>query len=164
MIHQVRSVMLFMDNATVHLLSLKDKYSNILGFLVFWQNTTSHLQPLEAGIIQSFMVKFRKKLIMFVLVRIAENWSAIKVSSAVNILQAMQFAAKSWNEVSLEIVKNYFLKSRILVKQPNAAMNLMMISSRYLMRWQKRWKAWTIRCHQTDMQTSTMKNALHFQK
>ena len=46
----------------------------------------------------------------------------------------MQFAAKSWNEVSLEIVKNYFLESRILVKQPNAATNLMMISSRYLMR------------------------------
>ena len=60
MVKEKRNVFLFLGKATVHPTSLVDKFSNIK--VVFLpKNTTSCLQPLDAGIIQSFRSKYRKK-------------------------------------------------------------------------------------------------------
>lgn len=96
MIHQERSVILLMDNAAVHPISLKKKYDNIK--IVFLpQHTTSCLQPLDAGIIQNFKVKYRKKLVRFVLTLIAENLSESEIAFTADILQVIQWTIKSWN-------------------------------------------------------------------
>ena len=64
-----RNVILFLDNATVHPTSLIDMYRNIK--IVFLpKNTRSRLQPLNAGIIQSFKTKYRKTLVSYVITRI----------------------------------------------------------------------------------------------
>ena len=56
------------DNAPCHPPDLKGKFSNInVCFLP--KNTTSRLQPLDAGIIQNFKVKYRKLLLKFVISR-----------------------------------------------------------------------------------------------
>ena len=67
-----RNVILFLDNATVHPTSLIDMYNNIK--IVFLpKNTTSRLQPLDAGIIQSFKTKYRKTLMRYFIARINDD-------------------------------------------------------------------------------------------
>ena len=62
MVKEERNVILFLDNATLHPTSLVDKFSNIK--VVFLpKNTTSRLQPLDAGIIQSFKSKLMRYVI-----------------------------------------------------------------------------------------------------
>ena len=64
-----KNVILFLDNATVHPTSLIDMYSNIK--IVFLpKNTTSRLQLLDPGIIQSFKTKYQKKLMGYVIARV----------------------------------------------------------------------------------------------
>ena len=113
--HQMRKqgkVILFLDNATVHPTSLTDMYSNIK--IVFLpKNTTSRLQPLDAGIIQSFKTKYRKKLMRYVIARINDDLTASAIAKGIDILQAITWVADSWKEVSDETVKNCFAKCGI---------------------------------------------------
>ena len=105
-----RNVILFLDNATVHPTSLIDMYSNIK--IVFLpKNTTSRLQPLDAGIIQSFKTKYRKKLMRYVIARINDDLFASEID--IDILQAITWVADAWNEVSVETIKNCFATCRI---------------------------------------------------
>ena len=100
-----RNVILFLDNATVHPTSLIDMYSNIK--IVFLpKNTTSRLQPLDAGIILSFKTKYRKKLMRYVIARINDDLFASEID--IDILQAITWVADAWNEVNVERIKNCF--------------------------------------------------------
>ena len=73
-----RKVILFLDNATCHPESMDDKFFNIK--IVFLPKiTTSRLQPLDAGIIRNFKVKYRKSLVKCVLSRINDNASAAEI-------------------------------------------------------------------------------------
>ena len=109
---QRRKVILFLDNATVHATSLTDMYSNIK--IVFLpKNTTSRLQPLDAGIIQSFKTKYRKKLMRYVIARINDDLTASETAKGIDILQAITWVSHSWKEVSVETIKNCFAKCGI---------------------------------------------------
>ena len=89
---------LFLDNATVHPTSLVDKFSNIK--VVFLpKNTTSRLQLLDAGIIQSFIQSAKEDLL------------AWEIAKQIDVLQAIEWVAKAWKEVTAETIKNCFAKS-----------------------------------------------------
>ena len=102
-----RKVILFLGNATVHPTLLIDMYSNIK------KNTTSRLQPLGAGIIQSFKTKNRKKLMRYVIARINDDLTAPEIAKGIDILKAITWVADSWKEVSVETIKNCFAKCSI---------------------------------------------------
>ena len=109
---QGRKVILFFDNVTVYSTSLIDMYSNIK--IVFLpKNTTSRLPPLDAGIIQSFKTKYRKKLMRYVIARISDDLTASEIVKGIDILQVITWVADSWEEVSVETIKNCFAKCGI---------------------------------------------------
>ena len=104
-----RKVILSLDNATVHPTSLTDIYINIK--IVFLpRNTTSSLQPFDAGIIQSFKTKYRKKLMRNVIARINDDLFASEIEKSIDILQAITWVARDWKEVSVEMIKNCLAK------------------------------------------------------
>ena len=79
-----------MDNITVYSESLIGKYSNIKTVFLS-KNTTSHLQSLNAGITKNFKVKYRKKLMSFVLARITDDWSVYEIVNKINVIQAINW-------------------------------------------------------------------------
>ena len=58
------------------------------------KNTTSRLQPLDAGIIRNFKVKYQKSLVKYVLLRINDNASAAETVQDVNILMAIRWVQR----------------------------------------------------------------------
>ena len=87
--------------------SMDDKFSNIK--IVFLpKNTTSKLQPLDAGIIRNFKVKYLKSLVKYVLSRINDNASAAEIVQHVNILMAIQWVQRAWKDVTRATVMRCF--------------------------------------------------------
>ena len=84
-----RKVVLILENATCHPKSIIDSFSKIK-IIFLSKNSTSRLQPLDAGIIQNFKVKYRKRLIKYVLARINECSFATQIIEDVNILTAIR--------------------------------------------------------------------------
>ena len=90
-----RKIILFMDNVPCHPESLSERYSNIK--VVFLpKNTTSRLQPLDAEIIRNFKLKYRKKLLEFVISRINDNVKATDIIQEVDILKAISWIKYAW--------------------------------------------------------------------
>ena len=86
-----------------------DSFSQIK--IVFLPKKTAlRLQPFDAGNIQNFKVKHRKRLAKYVLARIDENSSATQIIKDVNILMAIQWAQEAWKEVTGTTIKNCFEK------------------------------------------------------
>ena len=96
-----RKNILFMDNAPCHPKSLSEQYPNIK--VVFLpKNTNSRLQPLDSGIIRNFKLKYRKKLLKFVISRINDNVKATDIIQEVDVLKAISWIKSAWGEVSEE--------------------------------------------------------------
>ena len=94
MAKEERNVILFLDNATVHPTSWVDKFSNIkVVFLT--KNTTSRLQPLVAGIIQSFKLKYRKKLMRYVIARVKKYLLASEIAKQIDVLQGIEWVTNT---------------------------------------------------------------------
>ena len=104
---------LFLDNAICHLESMVDSFPQIK-IIFLPKSTTSRLQPLDAGIIQNLKVKYRKRLVKYVLARINENSSATRIIVDVNILMAIQWTQEAWKEVTGTTIKNYFEKCGVV--------------------------------------------------
>ena len=89
----------------------KEKFSNIK--VVFLPvNTTSRLQPLDAGIIKNFKVFYRKCLVKHTLARIndasLDGVNASTISKSVDILLAIRWIKQAWELVTADTVKNCF--------------------------------------------------------
>ena len=108
-----KKIVLILDNATCHPKSIIDLFSQEK-IIFLPKNTTSTLQPLDAGVIQNFKVKYRKRLVKYVLARINEYSSATQIIKEVNILMAIRWAQEAWKELTGTTIKNCFQKCGII--------------------------------------------------
>ncbi|XP_033755738.1 tigger transposable element-derived protein 6-like [Pecten maximus] len=100
-----RQVLLIMDNAPCHIIP---PLSNTkVHFLP--PTTTSHLQPLDAGIIQSFKARYRK----YQLNRLVDCIDR-KESATVLLNTAIRYVKMAWDEVSTETIKNCWKHSGLV--------------------------------------------------
>ena len=102
-----RKILLFMDNAPCHPVDLDGMFSNIK--VVFLpKNTTSRLQPLDAGIIKNFKVFYRRFLLRHVVARIDGSNTATDIVKSVDVLLAIKWAVEAWKLVTIETIQNCF--------------------------------------------------------
>ena len=110
---QNRNVILLLTMLFCHPLDLKGKFSNInVCFLP--KNTASHLQPLDAGIIQNFKVKYHKLLLKFVISRVNDKKTASEIVKEVDVLKAIRWVKEAWNQVDEETIRKCFLKCEFI--------------------------------------------------
>ena len=73
-------------------------------------NTTSRLQPMDAGIIQNMKMVYRKKLLRHILFLMNEASTASDIVKKVTVLDAILSLTTAWNSVSPETIHKCFRK------------------------------------------------------
>ena len=93
---------------TLCLADLVSKFSNIK--VVFLpKNTTSHLQPLDAGIIKNFKSHYRKLIVKHTLSKISgSTLTATQIAKSIDILTAIRWVKQAWDAVIPDTVANCF--------------------------------------------------------
>ena len=108
MAKQKRKILLFCDNATSH--KPEDLSHVTIKFLP--SKTMSVLQPLDQGIIQAFKLQYRKRQYRHIMLTMdTTNKTGVEIMSAVNVLQAIMWAAEAWDDVKPETVTKCFRKA-----------------------------------------------------
>ena len=104
-----QKIIFFWDNTTCHPETAQAGLKNIK--LVFLpKNTTSRLQPLDAGIIRNFKHKYRKLLVRYVVCRIDEGKTASQMIEEAHVLKAITWLQTAWKNVVRETIKHCFKK------------------------------------------------------
>jgi hypothetical protein len=105
-----RHIILLVDNAASH--KVTTKLSNIkLHFLP--PNTTSHIQPMDAGIIRCFKAHYRKQLLRHYISQLEDN-----LPTTVNLREAISFVRDGWKAVSQQTIQNCWRHTKILPPAP----------------------------------------------
>ena len=108
-ISEKRKILLLHDNVSSHSPDLVDSFSNVK--VVFLPvNTTSRLQPLDAGVIKNFKVHYRRHLLAYALSRINEvsSGNASAICKSVSVLDAIPWIKHAWEDVSPTTIANCF--------------------------------------------------------
>ena len=109
-----RNVLLFIDNCAAH--NLIGGYSNIsIHYLP--PNATSVLQPMDQGIINSFKIHYRSRLVRRILAAIERRNGNMKI----NILDAINLLYTAWREVTPTTIANCFRKAGFVKEAEGAA-------------------------------------------
>ena len=110
LVKQGRNILLSIDNVSSHDPALKDRFSNIK-IIFLPKNTTSRLQPLDAGIIKNFKVHYQRLLLKHTLAQIEGTDFTVKT---INVLPAITWIKKAWDEVKPQMIINCFRKTGAL--------------------------------------------------
>jgi hypothetical protein len=116
-----RKILLLIDNAPSHI--YQDTGIFNIEVICLPPNTTSKLQPMDAGIIAAFKCHYRKKQLVHVLDCIEAGKSRNDVYK-VSILEAMEWSTAAWGELTQSTIKNCWKHTGLL---PNTTHNILSI-------------------------------------
>lgn len=105
---QDRKILVFVDNCSAHPpLSLSH-----VTFKMLPPNTTSQLQPMDAGIIQAVKMNYRKTFLRNVLIDMERDQTATgpELAKSVDLLDAVLWLKKAWRQLKPETITKCFLK------------------------------------------------------
>uniref|UniRef100_A0A1E1XKZ6 Putative tick transposon n=1 Tax=Amblyomma sculptum TaxID=1581419 RepID=A0A1E1XKZ6_AMBSC len=105
---QGRQVCLLLDNCSAH--HVEGLQLSNIELHYFPANCTSLIQPLDKGVINSFKCCYRRRLIQKILLDIR-----LEREMKIDIYQAVEMLAASWQEVRAEVIRNCFLKAGIAI-------------------------------------------------
>ncbi len=125
LVRKNRRILLFLDNTTCH---PEVSLSNIK-LVLLPPNTTTHLQPLDQGIIKVFKGFYRKKVIQRLIGLMDNASSATELVKKVNLRDVFYWARESWAEISALSIQKCFTKAGFNVieenNEPDEDQNLM---------------------------------------
>ncbi|XP_071497551.1 tigger transposable element-derived protein 6-like [Diadema antillarum] len=99
-----RKVLLLVDNCSAHP-RITGLQSTELSFLP--PNTTSHLQPMDQGVIMSFKTHYRRRLVKSLL----QSYEAGNTPQPVSVKDAIQMIHGAWQQVTSTCIANCFEKA-----------------------------------------------------
>ena len=99
---------MFVDNVATH--SSRDHTLIQVTVKFLPPNTTSKLQPLDAGIIKTFKSLHRKRLVRHILLHMDEINTASDMAKIVNLLDTIQWCKLSWEGVDPCVIQKCFAK------------------------------------------------------
>jgi hypothetical protein len=103
---QKRNILLLVDNCSAHpTLAL----SNVK-MMFFPPNTTSRLQPCDAGIIATVKSHYRKRLLRHVLIHMDEANTASELAKRVTLKDAIGWLSLAWTALSPATITKCFVK------------------------------------------------------
>uniref|UniRef100_A0A8C4QQL2 HTH CENPB-type domain-containing protein n=1 Tax=Eptatretus burgeri TaxID=7764 RepID=A0A8C4QQL2_EPTBU len=101
-----RHILLFVDNSATHLVV---SFSNVK--MVFLPpNSTSRLQPFNAGIMLGVKAIYRKKMLHHIIFKMDDANVASDVAKSINIIDAILWLNSAWEELTPFTIQKCFLK------------------------------------------------------
>ena len=117
-----RRVLLFMDNASVHKTAAESVASGLrhTKVILLPKNTTSHTQPLDAGIIQAVKLVYRKHLHSHVMHRLKSDMGCNPMQD-INIALVLTWVMKAWKSLRPRTISRCFAKCGFIIPKDGAA-------------------------------------------
>ena len=115
---QQRHILLFVDNCSAH----PDVQLSHVKLAFLPPNTTSKLQPCDAGIIQAVKMRYRRRLLQHVLLKMDndETGTASALAKSVNVLDAIMWLKFAWDALLESTMNKCFAKCGFDVSEPVA--------------------------------------------
>uniref|UniRef100_A0A3Q2XZU1 HTH CENPB-type domain-containing protein n=1 Tax=Hippocampus comes TaxID=109280 RepID=A0A3Q2XZU1_HIPCM len=106
MVIQNRKILLFMDNCGAH---VPATLSN-MKIIFFPPNTTSHLQPMDAGVIQNVKLQYRKSMLKSILLNMDECNKASDLVKKITVRDAIEWIEAAWMKLESSTISKCFSK------------------------------------------------------
>ncbi|KAL0213543.1 hypothetical protein RCL1_007169 [Eukaryota sp. TZLM3-RCL] len=106
---------LICDNVSTHFIDPELELTH-LEIIYLPPNTTSILQPLDAGIIRSIKAKYRKQYLMYILDELEcdDSLHFDEANKQVSLLHALEWVSEAWEEISPQLIQNCWKKVNLL--------------------------------------------------
>lgn len=97
---------------------LKTVHSGNVRLVFLPPNTTSHVQPLDAGIIRAFKAKYRALHVSWLVSELEADESKGADKIRADIQKALRWSRQAWDNISVNTIRNCWAAAKIIDQSP----------------------------------------------